>query len=62
MTIRAVDGRNALDFAIDCGNVECAQVLIRSETWKDSLRNRTESICSGICNLIKQTRFMLIEE
>lgn len=47
VTIRAVDGRNALDFAIDCGNVECAQVLIRSETWKDSLRNRTESICSG---------------
>ena len=48
VTICSVDGRNALDFAVDFGNVECAQMLIRSDTWRESLRNRSVSFYTGV--------------
>ena len=48
MTIRSVDGRNALDFAVDFGNIECAQELIRSDDWRESLKNRSLSFYTSM--------------
>ncbi|XP_076812155.1 uncharacterized protein LOC143459076 isoform X2 [Clavelina lepadiformis] len=44
ITHRAVHGRNALDFAIDHGQVECARTIIASDKWREALENRTRDI------------------
>nr|CAB3267277.1 transient receptor potential cation channel subfamily A member 1 homolog [Phallusia mammillata] len=46
VTHRSVDGRNALDFAIDSGNASCARVIIEDEKWREALKNRTKDISS----------------
>jgi len=39
VSFRSIDGRNALDYAIDFGQRSCVLTLIKHETWKESLKN-----------------------
>ncbi|CAK8698608.1 transient receptor potential cation channel subfamily A member 1-like isoform X2 [Clavelina lepadiformis] len=47
VTFRSADGRNALDYAIDCSQKECVLALIRHETWQQSLKNAVINPVSG---------------
>ena len=44
---RSLDGRNALDFAIDFGQKECALMLVQHETWMKSMKNATVDPVTG---------------
>ena len=53
MAHRAVSGKNALDFAIEFGQTDCALAIINTDRWREALQNRTKDYKTGMKNRSK---------